>query len=85
MKVFIFEGVSQLSQHYHESGGLVVIADDKEAAKKLIEEENQKGVDDWFNDADIQLRDREWDDVIILELEDDVEPRVIIFPNAGCC
>ena len=89
MKIFIFEGISQLTKNYHSEGGLVVVAVDREHVNKLIEEENAGS--DWRSEAQIELEDKDWDRVITYELEavipayNLIKPRVFIFPNAGCC
>ena len=69
-KVFIWNIVADLTNNYHSSGGLVVIADNLQDAGILAME---KGVR--FND----------ETPTVYELKDTVEDKVYIFPNAGCC
>jgi len=72
-KVFIWNHVSNLTDSYHSSGGLVVIADNLEDAKILAMEKGVK-----FNDNMDELS-------TVYELKDIVEDKVYIFPDAGCC
>ena len=74
MKIFIFESVCKLTDRHHGSGGLAIIAEDKEKAIQLISE-----------DSDIKILDEEWESVEIFELKEDAKPKYWIFPDAGCC
>jgi len=69
-KVFIWDYVSNLTDSYHSSGGLVVIADNLQDAKILAMEQDVK-----FDD----------ETPTVYELKDTVEDEVYIFPDAGCC
>ena len=69
-KVFIWDYVSNLTDSYHSSGGLVVIADNLQDAKILAMEQDVK-----FDD----------ETPTVYELKDIVEDEVYIFPDAGCC
>ena len=69
-KVFIWNIVAYLTNNYHSSGGLVVIADNLEDAKILAMEKDVK-----FDD----------ETPTVYELKDIVEDKVYIFPDAGCC
>lgn len=76
MKIFIFQDVDKVSGNYHPEGGMVVIAESEEKAKKLIAEE-----DEW-----IELEDSDWENAEVYSLLDElVPPKVIVFPDAGCC
>jgi hypothetical protein len=74
MKIFIFQRLDKVSYNYHEEGGLVVVAENAEQVKELIEKE-----------GNIEITDKEWKDVITYELMDNEKPRVFVFPDAGCC
>lgn len=74
MKIFIFQRINQVSYNYHPEGGLAIVAKDKDHALQLIEQ-----------DEFIKISKNEWDEVVIYNLNDDVEPRVFTFPDAGCC
>ena len=73
MFVYVFEGVQNLTNSYHSGGGLVVVAETVEQAVQMAVTE---GVS--FDDAEIA-------DVIAYQLAAPAEPRVYIFPDAGCC
>lgn len=74
MKMFVFKRIEQVSSNLHPEGGLMVVARDKDHVEYLLEVEKY-----------IELSDGDWEKVIIFELKNDEEPRVIIFPDAGCC
>jgi hypothetical protein len=75
MIVYIFEHVSQLTEHWHCYGGLVVIAENDAHARELIAIDAPKA----------RLTEEEWSQVVRLELAADTEPQVFVFPDAGCC
>lgn len=89
MNVYVFKEVEQLTDNYHNEGGLVVIARDKNHVKELIKETNKISWDDSDDFtlicADISLTDEEWAEVAIYPTTDDAKPRVFVFPDAGCC
>ena len=74
MKMFVFEYIDQVSPNYHPEGGLMVIAKDKEQVEELIKEV-----------GDIEITNKEWEKVITYELKNDEQPKVSVFPDAGCC
>lgn len=74
MKIFVFERIQKCSSNYHKEGGLVIIADDMEAAKELIK-----------TDGDIVVTDAEWEKVESFELAKLVTPKYWVMPDAGCC
>lgn len=74
MKMFVFEKLNKVSGRYHEEGGLVVVARDIKHVEELIKAEGY-----------IEISKEEWKDVITYELAKDEEPRVFVFPDAGCC
>lgn len=76
MKIFIFEEVEELTDRYHPGGGLVVIAENETEARELI-----------ATIESIKLTEEEWEEVLVYELSafQDVEPKMFIFPDAGCC
>lgn len=74
MKMYVFEYIDQVSPNYHTEGGLMVVAKDKDQVIKLIEAE-----------GDIEITSDEWEKVIIYELKNNEEPKVFVFPDAGCC
>lgn len=76
MKAFIFDYVDNLTERYHSGGGLVVIAENKDAVRRILTEQKYE---------DVKLSDDEWTKVIIYDLSGPVEPAVYIFPDAGCC
>lgn len=86
MFVYIFKDVDQLTNNYHSEGGLVIVAKDDVDAQNLIDETNAYRGDDWvLESADIQLTDEEWNDVIIIQADENAEREIFVFPDAGCC
>lgn len=81
MKMFIFEDCCQLTDSYHSGGSMVVIARDSDHVRELLAEYES-----------VSLTDIDWDEALTYSVGTDpfdpdaaVEPRVFIFPNAGCC
>lgn len=42
MKVFVWENVDNLTENYHDSGGLVVVAESLERARQVVNESGDK-------------------------------------------
>ena len=74
MKAFIFEDVNQVSNRYHPEGGLVIIAKDTYHVEELIKDYDY-----------IEIEKEDWEKVVVYELAGHVEPKVFLFPDAGCC
>lgn len=74
MKIFIFEDINKVSNRYHEEGGLVIVANNKSHAKEMIEKEKY-----------VEVTEKEWEDVIEYDIIGNHEPKLITFPDAGCC
>lgn len=72
MKVFVWEELDNVSPNYHSEGGLLVVAESLSAAIFLAESKDFVVVG-------------ETEPNHVYETTDDVEPRVLVFPNAGCC
>jgi len=89
MNVYVFKDVEQLTDNYHCEGGLVVVAKNENHVEELIKDTNKISWDesDDFTliGADIRLSDEEWADMIVYPTNNDAEPRVYVFPDAGCC
>lgn len=74
-KMFILY-VKQLTENYHPEGGLVIIADSLEDAKRHIETV-------WSDYT--QITDEEWESADVYELAEDHPIKTWCFPNTGCC
>lgn len=74
MRIYVFERIEQVSWNYHAGGGLVVIAKDENHVKQLILKEEH-----------IEITDEEWKDVESFALSENVEPKIYVMPDAGCC
>jgi hypothetical protein len=89
MKLYIWEDVSHVSSSWHDEGGVVVIAEDLDAARSKVrdycaqflpEEGEERGVLLATVDADLAK-----DPGAALVVDPATEPRLWVFPNAGCC
>ena len=78
MNVFIFPRIQQLTSNYHPEGGLVVVARHVPHVEALIAAQNIDG-------GRIEITAKEWDGVLMYRMAAEAEPRVILFPDAGCC
>lgn len=71
MKVFVFEGLKKVSTSYHEGGGAIVIAKDRDHVLEITK------------NSTVII---EWDKLTFeYDLKGKVDPKVIVFPDAGCC
>ena len=86
MFVYIFEDVSELTDRYHDGGGLVIIANNRKQAKKLAE--NYIEPVPWGSkNCYIKLSDEDLANVKVYSLNPDRahKEKVFVFPDAGCC
>jgi hypothetical protein len=84
MKLYVLTQDDGLTTCYHDNGGLVVVARDKDHANEVIRESHSKG---GYNRGEA-LRtpnDGEWAQAVVYELVGDPKPAVFIHPDAGCC
>jgi hypothetical protein len=92
MKLFVWEDVTPVSDRYHNGGGLVVIAEDLKAARKLYAKELEKIGRDSYSEEPILIakKDEKHSALKITpsyigEMRGDNVARVFTFPDAGCC
>lgn len=88
MKLYIWTRVSYVTDNYHDDGGIAVIAADLEAAKSVVSEHcrsNWPKDEDAANQAAGHLAADLETEPDVLDLAGDPEPRLWIFPDAGCC
>ena len=75
MKMFVWESVGGLTCNYHDGGGVLVIAEDLERARKVL-----------LNTDGISIHCEALDDVPDFSASVDCqEEKVMTFPDAGCC
>jgi hypothetical protein len=74
MTIYLFEGVSHVSDYnYHSGGAVMVIASTEGHVKALLEP------------TQVQLYDEDWAGVRTFPTHSYVPAEVFIFPDAGCC
>jgi hypothetical protein len=74
MKLFVWEHVSALTERYHDGGGVTIIAESLEAARKMyMEDGGLQGCDLMTEQPDLECE------------VSATEPKLFVFPNAGCC
>lgn len=71
MKIWIFE-YAKVSDHYHDSGGMVFLARDKAQVLSMLP-------------TGAELDEDDWERVRIIEHPSLEMPEVFVFPDAGCC
>lgn len=71
MNVYIWKYAEQITDSWHDGGGVLAIAESEEEARTLIKAGSPVAV---LGDVDL-----------VLALAGPTEKRVIIFPDAGCC
>lgn len=72
MNVYVWQCVAKCTDHYHEEGGVVVVAASVERARELAAAQGCKISDEEAHDAEIPCAAGE-------------PERVFIFPDSGCC
>lgn len=82
MKIFIWKEVAGLTNNWHDGGGVAVVAEDLESARKALVEDGvrteAKG-DHEICEALTKDPDGSY------QLVDAEGPAIFYFPNAGCC
>lgn len=73
MKIFIWERISNVTDSYHDGGGLTVIAPSLQEARDLINKELPEDCGALTTDPDHEFT------------VDSEESKVIVFPDSGCC
>lgn len=73
MRLFIWKSVANLTSNWHDGGGLVVVAQDLDEARKRLAE-TCSGCEALTADPDV-----------VYALADAVEAATYVFPDAGCC
>jgi predicted RNase H-like HicB family nuclease len=75
MKVFVWERVDWATTHFHDEGGVIVFAESLEDARALVR-------------ADASIPSKCGVHTVAPTLTvacEETTPRVIVFPDAGCC
>lgn len=80
MKVFVWEYVNGLTYNYHNGGGVMIIAHDLRTARSFWLSESSSS--EWFDPKKCELLEKEPDFVCSVEGQC---PRIIEFPDVGCC
>lgn len=76
MKLYLWGYLDGLTPNYHNGGGLVIITDG-DPAKALTGHIKRQG--STLDPGDLPEPD------LAIDVPGDTEPRVFIFPDAGCC
>jgi len=84
VKAFVFPRIDTLTSSYHSEGGLLIIAEDRADAERQIAAHND-APSSWYDKPNLHPTDDEWDSAVVYELAGDAEPRIFLFPDAGCC
>lgn len=73
MRMFVWEYVDGVTPNYHDGGGVVVIAEDVERARKLLLEDGGVQRSEFTDEPDYSTS------------VGTRKEKVFIFPDAGCC
>lgn len=73
MNIYIFEYENDITDNWHNGGGLAIVAKDTEQAQGLMDKERNRE------------KKLDFEKAIIYPLKGKHEPRIFIFPDAGCC
>ena len=86
MKLYVFENATRVSDSYHDSGSLLVVARDRDAVECQVKRYNDNARKMWGAiDDHIALDDDDWDRVRVWDLAGDAPEYIVAFPDAGCC
>lgn len=95
MNLYLFENVYNVSPNYHSDGGVVIVAENKEHVEELVAEYNAEYIATFDRGDVLILTEEDWKEVVIYPLQNiitvlndtvnKIEPKIYIFPNAGCC
>jgi hypothetical protein len=86
MKIWIFNYIDELTENYHGSGGLVVIAKNESARDKLINANKDEFNHCWRDEeAPYPIISKEEMEKVICFECDATEEAIFVFPDAGCC
>lgn len=83
MNLYIWEDTSPVSGAYHDGGGIVIVAESLDAARKLWDS-HASDEDDYIFVRDAHKATEPPPDVAY-HLAGVNEPRVFAFPDSGCC
>lgn len=72
MKIWLFQDAT-VSKNWHSGGAAMVIA------------ETRGQVEDLLHHTDVELDERDWENVRTFPTHSYVPMEVFIFPDAGCC
>lgn len=75
MKCFVWERIDEITDAYHDAGGLLIIAESLDNAKDLWAAERVRV--GHAKRESLPTPDHEW--------PVEAAPTVIVFPDAGCC
>ena len=76
--VYVWDYVSGLTTHWHDGGGLLILAADMDRAKELFQIEASK-------EHTYLLRFPEDAPTSSWEVSDNEEDAIFVFPDSGCC
>lgn len=82
MNLYLWNRIDKCTGNYHPEGGVVVIAETAEEARKLFKLKQK--YNSWGGYTNCEIRADEIPDLIVT-LCDNVKKEVFIFPDAGCC
>ena len=84
MRVWIFEVAHVMYSFHHPNGGLIVIAKDWDHVLRLVDTFNSIDQAQPIQTYDIRLS-KEDKDACVVYYVGLATPKIIVFPNVGCC
>ena len=77
MNVYVWQSAKGITIHYHDDGGVVIVAGSLPEARKLFRARMSK--DGVSFTAELESPDH------VIPASNNAEPAVFIFPDSGCC
>lgn len=82
MNVYIWVSINNVSDSYHDDGGLLVVAESLESARAMLADSSRG--DKYLRALPPECDALKVEPEYIWPLASAVEPVIIVFPNAGC-
>ena len=85
MNIYIWHYLSEVTTHYHNGGGVVVVDSDLAWAKKRLYDDVQSAFKEGYPAGDATTLEEIGDPDVSYPTDPNVVPAVFIFADAGCC
>lgn len=95
MKVFVWERIRGITDNYHDGGGLMILHTSLTSARRLWQKHREEYQGEFAAEfgsdpgtglkTDELIEELPSPDMVFTIIKDGVEPKIVKFPDAGCC